>query len=326
MVESERKGFQHSNEARKVLVLLGPTASGKTHLSTLIAPILDAEIISADSRQIYKYLDIGTAKPTASERSVALHHFVDALDPKQDFNAGEFGKQGRKVIDDIFSRGKTPMVVGGSGLYLRGLIDGFFDGPGADPEIREDLYGKLREGGPERLLEELRRVDPEGASGMLPSNTRRIIRALEIHRITGKPISELQKEKIILSFAPVMVGLIWERKALYRRIEERVDRMIAEGLIEEVRLLKARGYSHQLNSLQTTGYVEVFAFLEGKISRQEMIGLIKRNTRRYAKRQLTWFRADLRIRWFTVHSEAQFGTIANEMINHYRTALAEGCA
>ncbi len=305
---------------RKVLVLVGPTASGKTAVALLMAGRLNAEILSADSRQIYRSLDIGTAKPTRSERESVPHHFVDLIDPEYPFNAGEFGKQGRKVIDEIFGRKRVPLVVGGSGLYLRGLIDGFFEGPGADQSLREELYGRLHEIGAEGLLEDLRLVDPAAASRMLPTNTRRIIRALEIVTLTGKPISELQKEKITINFYPVFAGLEWDRKKLYRRIDERVDRMIDDGLVDEVFTLKRKGYTPKYNALQTTGYAEVFEFIDGKISFEEMVSLIKRNTRRYAKRQMTWFRPDGRIRWFKLENETQFPGTAEEIITYFHAS------
>jgi tRNA dimethylallyltransferase len=308
---------------RKTLVLVGPTGSGKTAISLLIASRLNAEIISADSRQIYRYLDIGTAKPTLSERASSPHHFVDVLEPDQPFNSGEFGKQGREVIAEIFSRGRIPMIVGGSGLYLRSLIDGFFNGPGADRTLRQELYNRLHAVGPERLLEELRTVDPHAASRMLPGNTRRIVRALEIIALTGKPISEMQKDKIVINFHPVFAGLEWNRKDLYHRIDERVDRMIENGLVDEVRMLKRKGYSTEMNALQTTGYVEIFSFLEGKITFEEMVQLIKRNSRRYAKRQITWFRPDRRIKWFSMEDGRDMNMVAESILSYFLGAKVE---
>jgi len=304
-------------DGRHVLVLVGPTASGKTAISLLIAPRIDGEIISADSRQVYKLLNIGTAKPTREQQDRARHFFVDEILPDQDFDAGDFGVRGRKIIEDMFQRHKVPFVVGGSGLYVRGLIDGFFDGPGADETIRNSLEHRLRLEGAEPLLEELRKVDPVSALRMLPSNTKRIVRALEVYRLTGIPLSELHKKKISISFAPVLVGLRWDRKKLYERINNRVDRMIEDGLVHEVEHLRDRGYTPALNALQTTGYVEVFQYFNKEVTSEEMIRLIKRNTRRYAKRQLTWFRADGRIRWFDLRSEEDFPAVAGEIESHF---------
>jgi len=302
----------------RIPVLLGPTASGKTALSLLIAPMLGAEIISADSRQIYKYLDIGTAKPTPEQRSRVPHHMVDMLEPDRDYNAGEFGKEGRNLIGGILKRGHVPLVVGGSGLYIRSLMDGFFEGPGADPGIRKGLADRLQSDGPERLLEELGRVDPVSAAQMLPSNTRRIMRALEVHMLTGMRISDLQKQRPDFGFEPVFAGLAWERSVLYRRIDDRAGGMIAAGLIGEVRSLLDRGYPRSLNSLQTTGYIEVFDYFDGKSDEGETLGAIRQNTRRYAKRQMTWFRPDRRIKWFDVNGEKEFPRIAGEIVQYFR--------
>jgi len=302
---------------RHVLVLIGPTASGKTPTSFLIAGRIDAEIISADSRQVYKLMDIGTAKPSIDGRERIKHYFIDELFPDQDFNAGEYGKKGQVIIDDIFHRGKIPLVVGGSGLYIQALIDGFFEGPSADQTIRQQLTQRMKEEGAEKLLEELRVIDPFVAATMLQSNTRRIIRALEVYELTGMPISELQKSRVILNISPVFVGLRWDRTKLYERINRRVDLMLERGLVEEVKMLRARGYDSQLNSLQTVGYKEVFDFLQGKTDNARMVELIKQNSRRYAKRQLTWFRRDERISWFDVAGENDFSRVANEITDFF---------
>lgn len=298
-------------------VLVGPTASGKTPISLLIAPGLNAEIISADSRQIYKQLDIGTAKPSKEDLSRVRHYFVDEIPPERDFNAGEFGVRGREVIGEIFGRRKVPLVVGGSGLYVRALVDGFFEGVSSDPETRSELYRRLREDGAEALYDELKRVDPLSASRMHPSKPRRVIRALEVYRLTGTPISELQQASVRTGIKPVFAGLRWNRKLLYARIDRRVEWMIARGLVDEAKALRATGYSSALNSLNTPGYREVFAHLDGMISHAEMIELIKRNSRRYAKRQLTWFRRDERIRWFDLAGEEDFPDAASRISAYF---------
>jgi tRNA dimethylallyltransferase len=283
---------------RKVLVLVGPTASGKTAVSIELAQRLKGEIISADSRQLYKYLDIGTAKPTKEQLATIRHHFVDEFLPNQPFNAGEFGEKGRKAIDDVFERGRTPIVVGGSGLYVQSLIDGFFEGPGANIEVREALERRVAAGDLPRLIEELSEVDPVSAERIDPTKPRRIIRALEVFYGTGKPLSELhQRSRIQINFTSTMFGLEWERKALYERINHRCEEMIRSGLLDEVEKLEKLGYSSSLNSLNTVGYAEVFAYRRGEISYEEMLRLVKQNSRRYAKRQMTWFRRDSRIHW-----------------------------
>ncbi|CUS77660.1 tRNA dimethylallyltransferase [Candidatus Kryptonium thompsonii] len=306
---------------RKVLAIVGPTASGKTKLSIIVAEKINGEIISADSRQIYKYMDIGTAKPSKEERERIRHHFVDELNPNEEFNAGIFGEKGREIIEDIFSSGKVPIVVGGSGLYIRALIDGFFEGPGADWELREILYNKAKKLGVDVLYEELKKVDPESAQKIHPNNLKRVIRALEIYYLTGKPISKLQKEvKPKINFTTVQIGLKWDRKKLYKRIEERVDWMINNGLIEEVKHLRELGYDKNLNSLQTVGYKEVFDYLDGLITYDQMVYLIKRNSRRYAKRQFTWFRQDKRIIWIDVDENTDFNELADRVIEIFKSA------
>lgn len=301
--------------SQKVLVITGATGAGKTDVAIRIAERLNSEVISADSRQIYRFMDIGTAKPTASDLRRVKHHFIDELSPDTDFNAGDFGKKGREVIADILASGKTPVVAGGSGLYIRALIDGFFDGPSADSSVRESLYLRLEKEGPLALHDELMKVDPASALRMLPSNTRRVIRALEVHILTGMPISQLQKSKIGGNFTPLFAGLDWERKKLYRRIDRRVDLMIERGLVDEAANLIRMGYSPTLNALQTVGYKEAFIYLDKKIDLPGMIDLIKRNSRRYAKRQLTWFRADGRIRWFTIDDEDEIPALSGAIMN-----------
>jgi tRNA dimethylallyltransferase len=298
---------------RVVLCIVGPTASGKTKLAILVAKQLHGEVISADSRQVYRHLDIGTAKPTREQLQEVRHYFVDELDPGENFNAGEFGRKGREIIDDLFRRKKVPVVVGGSGLYIRSLVDGFFEGPSAVSEVRERLYNRLRQEGAVALLAELERVDPAFASRMLPSNTRQIIRALEVFELTGVPISKLHQQKIEIDFVPLMIGLQWDRKALYDRINRRVDAMLENGFLGEVRRLLDLGYSETTNSLQTVGYQEAISHLRGEVDYDTMVELIKRNTRRFAKRQLTWFRADKRIQWFSISDNKDFFSLVQRV-------------
>jgi tRNA dimethylallyltransferase len=298
-----------------ILVIVGPTASGKTSLALDIARCIPSEIISADSRQVYKFLTIGTAKPTPEELKQVKHHFVDEILPDRHFSAGEFGIEGRKRIQEITSKGKLPIVAGGTGLYIRSLVDGLFSGPGREEDIREEIEARMESEGAEILLEELRQVDPEAAARMLPSNQRRIIRALEVYYATGKPISrhhgEHQREPY---FNAVFVGLQWERKVLYERINLRVEAMLAAGFLDEVRGLLALGYDDRQKSLQTVGYKEAFAFLRNKTEYDRMVELMKQNTRRFAKRQLTWFRKDKRIRWFDIAEASEIPGIAEKVL------------
>ena len=304
-----------NNSLPTILVIVGPTASGKTHLALEIARHTSAEIISADSRQVYQLLTIGTAKPSPDELEKVKHYFVDEILPDQHFSAGEFGIEGRKIIDELVKQKKLPIVVGGTGLYIRSLVDGLFTGPGRKEDVREELEARLESEGANALLEELRRVDPEAAARMLPSNQRRVIRALEVYYATGKPISQHHDEHEHKKFFnPVFVGLQWERKKLYDRINFRVDRMLAAGFLDEVKRLLSLGYDDRYNSLQTVGYKEAFAFLRKEINYERMVELMKQNTRRFAKRQLTWFRRDARVRWFDVGEESEILRIAEQVL------------
>ena len=304
-----------------VLAIVGPTASGKTALSILLAEKLGGEIISADSRQIYRYLDIGTAKPTLEELKRAAHHFISILNPDQYYNAGEYGQQARAKIEELLKKNKQPILVGGSGLYVRAAIDGFFEGPGKNSEIREQLETEVHALGSEKLYERLKKIDPISAAKMDATKVRRVIRALEVYYAIGKPISDLHSaQEIKIPFETVQFGLEWERKALYHRIERRVDAMIENGLIEEVRGLLAKEYSREANALNTVGYKEVFDFIDGKITKEEMIRLVKQNTRRFAKRQLTWFRADKRIKWIPVNDETNWSATAEHIQKEFKSA------
>ena len=304
---------------KKVLAIVGPTASGKTKLSIEVAKVLDAEIISADSRQVFKHIPIASAIPSVKERQGIVHHFLEEYNLNEKFNAGKFGILGRKRIDEIFSRGKTPLIVGGSGLYLKSLIDGFFEEEISSKEIREQLYEKLKLKGKDFLYNELKEIDKIAASKMIPQNVRRVIRALEIYYASGKKISDLQKKTVKVDFVTLQVGLMLDRKYLYKRINERVDDMLEKGLIDEVRKLKDTGFDYiNYNSLNTVGIKEVFQYLEGELNHTEMVDLIKQNSRRYAKRQMTWFRQDERIRWIEITEQKKLEVLTNEICNLFK--------
>ena len=308
-------------KTRLILAVVGPTASGKTRLSLLLAELLNGEIISADSRQIYKHLDIGTAKPSLDDRKRVRHHFIDILDPGTGYNAGQFGEEVKSVFRDVADRDKVPILVGGSGLYVKAAIDGIFDGPGKDPEIRGRIEDQIRTHGLDALLGELRKVDPDTLVKMKEITPRRVIRALEVFYSTGKPISQFHAEQTPKTeFQAMQVCLSWDRSELYARVNSRVDAMIATGLVEEVRNLEQLGYSKQLNALNTVGYKEVFDHLEGITDVQTMAELIKRNTRRFAKRQLTWFGADKRIHEFPMLVERDMVALSKKIAGLYQRA------
>lgn len=288
----------------KVVVIVGPTCSGKTLLALELTELLNSEIISADSRQIYKYLNIGTAKPDVSQLRRVNHHFIDILFPNENFNASSFEVQSIEIIKGLHEENKIPVVAGGSGLYIKAMIDGIIDVEDSDPSIREKLMKEREEFGNEFLFNKLKIVDSVSASTMLHQNWKRVIRALEVFEQTGKKISQIHSEQernLNISF--VQYGLMWNRDLLYRNIEERVDKMISKGLVEETQEVLNKGYKSDSNSLNTVGYKEIISYLNGEIDLERAIELIKRNTRRYAKRQLTWFRKDNRIKWLDINNE-----------------------
>ena len=300
---------------KKVLAIVGPTASGKTKLSVEIAKLINGEIISADSRQVYKHIPIATSYPSTDDLISVKHYFINELELSEDFNAGKFGKKGRVLIEDIFSRHKQPVIVGGSGLYVRSLIDGFFDEEIESKTIRQDLYTIMKEHGEEFLYDRLKKFDEETASKIPKGKIRRVIRALEIYYTSGKKISEFHSEKTIVNFSTIQTGLMLDRKYLYRRINERVDKMIENGLLEEVRNLKEMGKDYKThNSLNTVGIKEVFNYFEGEYDFETMKSLIKQNTRRYAKRQMTWFRKDKRINWIEVNDDSDLKSLSNKVL------------
>ena len=283
----------------RLICLLGPTAVGKTEIAIQLAQRLNAEIISVDSRQIYRQMDIGTAKPTPEEKQAARHHLIDCVDISEPFSVADYQSLADTAIADIQNRGKRVLLVGGAGLYFRVIVDGLFKGPGADPALRKRLEIEAAQFGVDALHDRLRVCDPESADRIHPNNIVRVIRALEVYELTGTPMSELQQqwhlEKQRYPF--IAFGITMPRALLYRRIEQRVDVMLANGLIAEVESLLAVGYSRDTIALRSFGYKELIAYLDGDCTYLEAISQLKQNTRRFAKRQLTWFRKDTRIEW-----------------------------
>jgi tRNA dimethylallyltransferase len=294
--------------------IVGPTAVGKTRLSAGIAERLDVEIVSADSRQLYRMLDIGTSKPPKELLRKVPHHLINFLRPDEDFSAGMYSQVARKVIDQIAGRDRIPLVVGGSGLYIRALIDGLHTVDVREDRIRISLRNRLIKEGVKKLYGELKQIDPVLAEKIEPTDKQRIIRGLEVYLSTGKRLSEIQEQETDpAEFEPLIFGLKAEREWLYNVINARVLDMFDQGFLAEAANLKLNGFSRELNSLNTVGYKELFIYLENKISFDEMIEMIQRNTRHYAKRQMTWFRRDKRIHWIGIDANTDFSKLADEI-------------
>lgn len=283
-----------------LLCIVGPTAVGKTSISIKVAKRLKGEIISGDSMQIYRYMDIGTAKPSPEEKKEVPHHLIDIIEPHDPFSVADFQKEVFKLIPEIASRNRLPIMVGGTGLYLKAVIDQYdFSESKADWDLRKKLKDQANRWGIEHLYERLKKVDPLSAEKIHPHDEKRIIRALEVYLTTGRPISN-QKRKPVeerISLKTLLIGLMMNRQRLYARIEERVDKMIEEGLEEEARNLLKQGYKPDLVSMQGLGYRHMIKYIKGQYTKEEMVESLKRDTRRFAKRQLTLFRRDQRIKW-----------------------------
>ncbi|RLE12432.1 tRNA (adenosine(37)-N6)-dimethylallyltransferase MiaA [Candidatus Aerophobetes bacterium] len=298
-----------------LLIIAGPTGTGKTKTALLLLNRVKAEIISADSRQIYRGMDIGTDKVSRKIRKKYPHHLIDIADPGKVFTVADFKKLAEAVIKDLQEKNKLPIVVGGSGLYIKAITSGIFPGPGANWQLRKRLLLKIEKEGLQNVYTELKRVDPLYASKIHPNDKRRLIRALEVYYLTGKPISEHQGETYPYKGKKLMVGLRWrERSTLYKVIEDRVDRMIEKGLVEEVKDLLGRGYDEDLPAMQALGYRQIVAYLKGKVSFDEAIRLIKRDTRRFAKRQLTWFKKEKDIIWLDREDYPSLKKLAEKII------------
>lgn len=282
---------------KTLIVVVGATGSGKTDLSLRLATHFAAPILSTDSRQLYRGVPIGTAQPTAEQLAAVEHHFIASHELTDSFSCGEYEVQALARLDELFAKHDKVVAVGGSGLYIQALCEGMDNLPHTDEELRQRLTKRLREEGIESLLAELKRLDPAHYEQVDRQNPSRVLRAVEVCLQTGLPYSSLRTgERHKRNFCIVKVGIEWEREVLYERINRRVDMMIAEGLEAEARAVYPLRH---LNSLQTVGYREMFEYFDGKISHEEAVELIKRNSRRYAKRQMTWFRRDEEIRWFS---------------------------
>ena len=302
-----------SENRPRLVVIAGPTASGKTSTGIDLAESLGGEIVSADSIQIYRYLNIGSAKPSLEERTRVAHHMIDIRNPDEDFTAGDYVREARACINEILERRRIPLVVGGTGLYIRLLLGGIVDLPPADTELRSRLEADEEHGGQGTLHKRLVQVDPEAARKIRPENTYRVIRALEVFEKTGQRISEIQGQHALRDrlYTSLFICLAPPRKVLYELIDNRVDNMVNEGLLEEVSDLYLRGYSRTLKPLQSLGYRHAGMVLSGEVDLPEAIRLMKRDTRRYSKRQLTWFGSEPKVQWFDPDEIGQIKSVVD---------------
>ena len=297
----------------KLLVIGGPTGTGKSDLAVRLAEEIGGEIVNADSMQVYRGLDIGTAKPPAEDLARVPHHLLDIVSPDQEFTASDFRREAAAAIVDIDRRGKKAVVVGGTGLYIRALLEGLVDSPTGDPELRRQFDAVP--GG--ELLRRLALVDPETAQRLHPNDRVRIVRALEVHAQTGRPISAFRSEHAFSGdyYDTLKMAIKVERQELYRRIEIRVENMLQCGLVDEVRSLLAKGYNRELKAMRSIGYKEIAAYLAGETTLDAAVALIKRDTRRYAKRQMTWFGRENEIYW--LEYPGSFATILGHVIEFF---------
>lgn len=290
----------------RLVAIVGPTGVGKSRLALRLAETFNGEIVSADSRQVYRHLNIGTAKPSQSELALVPHHLVDIINPDDDFSLAQYQELAYRAIADIQRRNKLALLVGGSGLYVRAVLEGWVI-PSVPPELefRRSLEEKAAAGGADELYKELVRVDPVAAGGIDRRNLRRVIRALEVSRATGTPFSQLQQKKAP-AFEVLIIGLTADRSELYRRIDLRVDRMIEQGLVEEVEKLVKMGYGFELPAMSGIGYQQIGIYLRGDLTLAAAIERIKFETHRFVRRQYNWFRlSDNRIHWFDMRDEVE---------------------
>ncbi len=304
---------------KEVIVIAGPTASGKTSLSIELAKLLNGEIISADSMQVYKYMDIGTAKPSAEEMQGIRHYLIDELLPNEEFNVVKFKEAAEKYIEAILEKGKQPIIAGGTGLYISSLINNInFSETVSDWELRKQLEREAEEYGPVHIHDKLKLVDPASAASIHPNNVKRVIRSLEVYYQTQKPISyhNEKSREIPPKYKFILLGLTMEREKLYDRINKRVDIMLENGLIDEVERLVELGYADSITSMQGIGYKEILSYLRKEITLEEAVETVKRESRRYAKRQITWFKRIKEIKWFSIDNSGNTNNIIEAVITY----------
>ncbi len=314
---------------RPLVVLLGPTAVGKSRVATVVASHFDTEVLTADSRQVYRGMDIGTDKPTVAERQGVPHRLIDLVDPHEAFNAGRYRRVALDEIDRLYAANQLPFVVGGTGLYIRTLVRGLCSAPEADPHVRADLQKLSDEKGRGGLYAELLRSDPETAARLHPNDESKVMRALEVYRLSGRSISTIQEEHRFQerAFSALLIGLQRPMDILYQRIEERIDWQLTHGMVEETRSLLNQGCGRELASMKGLGYRQVGAFLADEYDYPEMVRQFKRDTRRFAKRQMTWFRREPGIVWLPIEEgerpEQTAGQVIRQIEQFMRTLEQE---
>ncbi len=308
---------------KPLVVIVGPTAVGKSGIAILVAKALGTEVLTADSRQVYRGMDIGTDKPTAAERQGVPHRLIDLVDPDQPFNTGAFRRQALAEIARLHQEGKVPLLVGGTGLYVRTVLRGLWEGPAADWEFRRALEQEAGAKGADWLYRRLVQVDPESARRLHPNDRVKIVRALEVHHLLGRPLSEEHKRHAFaeMPFAPLLIGLTRERTALYRRVDERVELELAKGLMEETKRLLDRGYGRHLGSMKGLGYKQMAGHLAGDYDYAEAVRRLKRDTRRFAKRQMTWFRKEPGLQWLSIEGAESPEQVAERIVDEVRRFL-----
>lgn len=309
----------------KIVVIIGPTAVGKTKYAIHVAQKLDGEILSADSMQVYRHMNIGSAKPTEEEMAMVRHHLIGEVDPQDEWTAAEYQKEAKRRIDQMFLRGKLPIICGGTGLYVNSLIyDMDFSTAKEDESLRNELQLLADSIGGQALHERLKKVDPTAAERIHPNNIKKMIRAIEVAETAGKGIPAFdgvfEKEG---DYDCIMIGLNMNRQVLYNRIEQRVDAMIEAGLVDEVRMLLGQGLTEDDNSMKGIGYKELIGFLKSEYSLEEAVKRIKQNSRNYAKRQMTWFRRYKDIKWFDLTDVVNFEKSAEDITAYIREKLVE---
>lgn len=310
--------------SNKIIVIVGPTAVGKTYVSVELAKKLNTEIVSADSMQIYKEMNIGTAKIKNDEMHGIVHHMIDIVSPDENYSVSNFKSDSEKIMDNMLLNDNIPIIVGGSGLYVNSLIyDLDFGKAKSDEKLRDYYTYYHKTHGEDALYEKLQKIDPEAAEKIHKNNVKRVIRALEVYDITGSKFSKLNTDirKPSDKYECILVGLSMDRKILYERINQRVDKMISEGLIDEVKELLDKGYHKDLVSMKGIGYKEIVDYLEGNLNLEEAINILKRNTRRFAKRQYTWFLKDENVKWFEIKDIKKINLIVDDIYEYLKAII-----